>query len=59
MKNLRAALEAGEVLIGPGCISGYASVVEIMGYVGFDWVFIDTEQAAQKAARPAPDRLVF
>ena len=40
MKDLRAALAAGEIVFGPAVISGDPSVVEIMGWVGFDYVFI-------------------
>ena len=32
-------------------VLGYPTVVEMTGFVGFDWVFIDTEQAA-----PSPGR---
>lgn len=46
MKDLKSELQRGEVLFGPVVFSGYPTVVEMLGFVGFDWVFIDTEQAA-------------
>lgn len=45
MKDIKAALDAGEVLLGPGVFSSNPEVVEMIGHLGFDWVFLDTEQA--------------
>ena len=58
MKNLKAELQKGEVLFGPGVISGYPSVVELLGFLGFDWAFIDTEQAAPSPSGRELERLV-
>lgn len=44
--TLRERLLDGEVLIGPAVISSTPGVVEMAGAAGFDWLFIDTEQAA-------------
>src|SRR3954469_25544366 len=46
MKDLRAALAAGEIVFGSAVVSGHPSIVEILGWIGFDYVFIDTEHAA-------------
>jgi 4-hydroxy-2-oxoheptanedioate aldolase len=45
-RTLKERLHDGEVLVGPATLSSSADVVEIVGHAGFDWVFIDTEQAA-------------
>ncbi len=45
MLNLRQALDDGKVLCGPGVFSGHTGVVELAGYLGFDFVFLDTEQS--------------
>lgn len=45
MLDLREALDAGEVLCGPGVFSGHTGIVELAGYLGFDFVFLDTEQS--------------
>lgn len=45
MKNLRKALEQGEVLWGTIIVSSSPINVEISGYVGYDFVFIDSEHA--------------
>ena len=45
MKDLRALLESGEVVCGPGIFSGHTGMVELAGYLGFDFVFLDTEQS--------------
>ena len=58
MKDLRAALDAGEVLLGPGVFSGQPSTVELIGYLGFDFVFLDTEQAPPGSDGLALEHLV-
>ena len=45
-RTLKDRLRDGEITIGPASVSSCPSVVEMIGYAGFDWVFIDTEQAA-------------
>lgn len=45
MKHLRQALEAGETLMGPGVFSGSVNLVELIGYLDFDFVFLDSEQS--------------
>jgi 4-hydroxy-2-oxoheptanedioate aldolase len=45
-RSLKERLFDGEVLVGPACLSSSPDVIEIVGYAGFDWVFIDTEQPA-------------
>jgi 4-hydroxy-2-oxoheptanedioate aldolase len=44
-RTLKERLLDGEITIGPASVSSCPSVVEMIGYCGFDWVFIDTEQA--------------
>jgi len=39
-------LQKSDVLFRPCVISGHPSVVEMLGFLGFDWAFIDAEQAA-------------
>ncbi len=46
MKHVPNALKRGEVLIGPFSVSGSPSLVETIGYAGFDFVIIDCEHAA-------------
>jgi 4-hydroxy-2-oxoheptanedioate aldolase len=46
MKNIKSALDAGEVLIGPFSVSGSPNLVEMIGYAGFDFVIIDCEHAS-------------
>ncbi len=50
MKDLRAALDNGEVVCGPGIFSGHTGIVELVGYLGFDFVFLDTEQSPPSPA---------
>lgn len=45
MKDLRAALDAGELVVGPGVFSSDPWIAELIGHLGFDWVLLDTEQA--------------
>lgn len=46
MKQIKKALDSGEVLIGPFSVSGSVSLVEMIGYAGFDFVIIDCEHSA-------------
>jgi len=46
MKHVPNALKKGEVLIGPFSVSGSPTLVETIGYAGFDFVIIDCEHAA-------------
>jgi 4-hydroxy-2-oxoheptanedioate aldolase len=45
-RTIKERLRDGEVTVGPASLSSSPTVVETIGYTGFDWVFIDTEQAA-------------
>lgn len=45
MKNMKKALQNGEVLFGTIISSGSAANIEISGYAGYDFVFIDCEHA--------------
>ncbi len=45
-RNLRKLLEKGELLCGMVINSGSPNLVEILGYSGFDFVFIDTEHSS-------------
>jgi 4-hydroxy-2-oxoheptanedioate aldolase len=45
MKNLISALKNGEALVGTVIVSGSPANIEISGYLGYDFVFIDTEHA--------------
>ena len=58
MLDLRSALERGEVVCGPGIFTGHTGVVELVGYLGFDFVFLDTEQAAPSPAGLELERLI-
>ena len=58
MKNLRKALAAGEQLIGPFCVSNSPSLVEVVGYAGFDFVIIDCEHASTSATGSELENLV-
>jgi 2-keto-3-deoxy-L-rhamnonate aldolase RhmA len=46
MRQVSQALAAGEVLVGPFSVSGSPTLVETIGYAGFDFVIIDCEHAA-------------
>jgi len=41
--TLKRALSEGKVVCGCGVMSRSPILVEILGYTGFDFVFIDTE----------------
>ncbi|MEZ5101716.1 MAG: aldolase/citrate lyase family protein [Thermoleophilia bacterium] len=58
MKDVKQALARGETLFGPGVFSGSSAVVEIAGRLGFDWVFIDTEQSPTGPAGQDLERLI-
>jgi 4-hydroxy-2-oxoheptanedioate aldolase len=45
MKNIKKALENGEVVFGATILSSDPTCVEIAGYAGYDFVFIDSEHA--------------
>lgn len=45
MKDIKKALKNGEVLFGTIICSGNPANVEISGYLGYDFVFIDSEHA--------------
>ena len=45
MKNIKKALKNGEVVFGASILSSDPVCVEIAGYAGFDFVFIDSEHA--------------
>jgi 4-hydroxy-2-oxoheptanedioate aldolase len=46
VRDIKAALAEGEVLIGPFSVSASPTLVETIGYAGFDFVLIDCEHAA-------------
>ncbi len=46
MKQIGRELASGKVLIGPFSVSGSPTMVETIGYAGFDFVIIDCEHAA-------------
>jgi 2-keto-3-deoxy-L-rhamnonate aldolase RhmA len=58
VKDLRAALDRGELLLGPGVFSGHPGTVELIGYLGFDFVFLDSEQAPPGSDGLALEHLV-
>ena len=45
MKNLKQALKDGEILTGMFCLMNDPSIMEVMGYAGFDFVIVDCEEA--------------
>jgi len=45
MKDLKRALQSGEILFGTIITSGNSANIEISGYLGYDYVFIDSEHA--------------
>jgi 4-hydroxy-2-oxoheptanedioate aldolase len=46
LRDIKTALDAGDVLIGPFSVSASPTLVETIGYAGFDFVLIDCEHAA-------------
>ena len=58
MKKLRQALDAGEKLIGPFCVSNSPTLVEVVGYAGFDFVIIDCEHASTAATGSELENMV-
>lgn len=45
MKDIKKALQNGEILFGTIITSGNPANIEISGYLGYDYVFIDSEHA--------------
>lgn len=45
MKDIKKALRNGEVLFGTVICSGNPANIEISSYLGYDYVFIDSEHA--------------
>ena len=43
MKNIRRAIDDGEVVVGVCCDISDPSVVEALGYAGWDYVIINAE----------------
>lgn len=41
--NVRERLANGEILHGPSCMTGSATIAEVLAFSGFDWVMIDAE----------------
>lgn len=58
MKDIRAALEKGEVVIGTVCATSSPAAVEIIGYAGFDYVFICTEHFSAGPYGPELEHLI-
>ncbi len=46
MKNIKKALQEGELVIGTFSLTAHPGIVEMIGYAGFDFVIIDTEHGA-------------
>ncbi len=46
MKNLKKSISNGELIVGIYSIASHPTIVEMLGYAGFDFVVIDTEHAA-------------
>jgi 4-hydroxy-2-oxoheptanedioate aldolase len=47
MKNIKEALRKGEVVWGGSVFSSSPVMVEIWGYLGYDWIWIDSEHSSQ------------
>jgi 4-hydroxy-2-oxoheptanedioate aldolase len=58
MKNLAHALGSGELLIGPFSVSSSPTLVEMIGYAGFDFVVIDCQHASASATGGELEHLV-
>lgn len=58
MKELRSELKAGGVLAGPLISCPAPAIVELFGYVGFDWVLIDSEQSPTSPNGPDLEGMV-
>jgi 2-keto-3-deoxy-L-rhamnonate aldolase RhmA len=58
MRDIAAALRNEELLIGPFSVSGSPTLVETIGYAGFDFVLIDCEHAATSPLGTELEQLV-
>lgn len=58
MKNLRRALAEGELVFGLGVFTDDPMIVEMAGYLDYDFVFLDTEQSATGPAGRGLEQLV-
>jgi len=58
VKDIKRALSDGEVLIGPFSVSASPTLVEMIGYAGFDFVIIDCEHAATSPLGTELEQLV-
>ena len=58
MRDIKAMLESDEVVIGTVCGASSPAVVEIIGYIGFDYVFIDAEQSSVGSYGPELENLI-
>jgi 4-hydroxy-2-oxoheptanedioate aldolase len=46
MKNIKKAIQKNELVIGTISISSHPTIIEMLGFAGFDFVVIDTEHGA-------------
>jgi 4-hydroxy-2-oxoheptanedioate aldolase len=46
MKNIKEAIKNGELVIGTISIASHPTLIEMLGFAGFDFVVIDTEHGA-------------
>ena len=58
MERLVERLKAGESLVGPFSVSGSPTLIEVIGYAGFDFVIIDCEHAATGATGTELEEMV-
>lgn len=58
MQRLVERLKSGDTLVGPFAVSGSATLIEVIGYAGFDFVIIDCEHAGIGAAGTEVEEMV-
>ena len=46
MKNIKTAIQNNELVVGTMSISSHPTIIEMLGFAGFDFVVIDTEHGA-------------
>ena len=58
MKDIKKAIQNGELVIGTISISSHPAVIEMLGYTGFDFVIIDTEHGSAAPSSTELENLI-
>mgnify|MGYP002032010033 CR=1 FL=1 len=58
VKDIKKAIQNGELVIGTISISSHPAVIEMLGYTGFDFVIIDTEHGSAAPSSTELENLI-